>query len=165
MRLPEILIRARDFNLAGDDAENIVGRPARADDRLLVVLDEGSVELKLGNELGVNAPAGSAAGQPFARAVFGFGDDLCPAQHVGGKRPGLDMFGQALRQVSPELGRKRAELNAALVEQSAFSPAMRRTGDLSAGADDVSANSIRKTELRDLRSCGIGKRCNDFVCG
>src|SRR3954471_3648405 len=111
------------------------------------------------------AQAGSAAGQPFARAVFGFGDDLRPAQHVGGKSAGSDMFGEALPQVSPELRRKRAELNAALVEQSVFRPTMRGTGDLSAGADDVGANSIRKTELRDLRRFGIGERGNDFVGG
>jgi hypothetical protein len=51
VRFAEIFVAPREVHAAGDDAENVIGRLPRAHDRLLVIFDEGAVELQLGDEL------------------------------------------------------------------------------------------------------------------
>ena len=74
MGFPEVLVAARDIYAAGNDTENGVGRLAGVDDRLLIIFDESSIRLKLGDKLAAHACKQAIAGEdqlPRARLLFG----------------------------------------------------------------------------------------------
>ena len=74
MSFAEIVAPPRKIDPSRDNAENVIGGKAGAHDGLLIVFDEGAVELELGDELFAHSSEKAIARQaelPGARLWFG----------------------------------------------------------------------------------------------
>src|SRR5436190_6901730 len=73
VRLPEVFVAPGELHAAGDHAKDVIGGLTSADDGLLVVFDEGTIELKLGDEFVTDSGEKSVTRQgqlPGARLLF-----------------------------------------------------------------------------------------------